>query len=31
MKGFFQEGNALLWERNYEKMRIEPWGIAAGA
>ncbi len=26
MKGFFQEGNALLWERNYEKMRIEPWG-----
>ena len=26
MKGFLQDGNALLWERNYEKMRIEPWG-----
>ena len=27
MKGFFQDGSALIWERNYEKMRIEPWGI----
>ncbi len=26
MKGFLQDGNALLWERNHEKMRIEPWG-----
>jgi alpha-D-xyloside xylohydrolase len=27
MNGFFRDGNALLWERNYEKMRVEPWGI----
>jgi alpha-D-xyloside xylohydrolase len=26
MKGFYQDGNALLWELNHEKMRIEPWG-----
>jgi alpha-D-xyloside xylohydrolase len=26
MKGFLRDGNALLWERNHEKMRIEPWG-----
>jgi alpha-D-xyloside xylohydrolase len=26
MKGFMQDGGALLWERNHEKMRIEPWG-----
>ena len=26
MKGFKQDGTVLLWERNHEKMRIEPWG-----
>jgi alpha-D-xyloside xylohydrolase len=26
MKGFQQQGNALLWELKYEKMMIEPWG-----
>ena len=26
MKGFLQNGNAFLWERNHEKMCIEPWG-----
>ena len=26
MKGFQRQGNMLLWELKYEKMRIEPWG-----
>ena len=26
MKCFLQDGNALFWERNHEKMCIEPWG-----
>ena len=26
MKGFRQQGNALLWEMNHETLRIEPWG-----
>jgi len=31
MKGFFQDGNTLLWERNYEKIRIELWGLTVYA
>src|SRR5437879_2813919 len=26
MQGFRQHANALLWESNYEKLLIEPWG-----
>jgi hypothetical protein len=26
MQGFRQNANTLLWEGNYEKLLIEPWG-----